>query len=284
MLRSGGGAITNHGVFKGEDLLFIQNEAAFSGGAVLNRNGTLTLTRVRFEGNHAQVHTHARTYWLLCFSSTDTYVLSTHTYTQTEGSALCIDGPATPTKGPPALTSAAVVQDSVFVGNGLLDMTTTTTNSSSAAIHQQGALMLVNCSFQGSSRSSSSSSGSSSSGSSSSSSSDGLWVGSGSVSTTVAYCSFDVGAGILLEEALTPLLSSLSPPPLRCLGTAALVFAGPDMAAAPSVCRAPSDLQLAHLPPLHMTPAMAGGLVVLIVLVLGLVVVVRRGAANPKRR
>ena len=90
-----------------------------------------------------------------------------------EGSALCIDGPATPTDDTPVSIAAVTVQDSVFVGNGLLD--TTTANSSSAAIHQQGALLLANCSFQGNTAS-------------------GLWVGSAAVSTTVAYCAFDGGA------------------------------------------------------------------------------------------
>jgi hypothetical protein len=55
VLRNGGGAIHNFGVFKGEDLLFLQNQAIYSGGAILNRNGPLALSRLRFEGNRAQV-------------------------------------------------------------------------------------------------------------------------------------------------------------------------------------------------------------------------------------
>ena len=151
-----------------------------------------------------------------------------------------------------------VVQDSFFVGNGLLGSTTSDSDPSSAgaAIHQQGVLMLMNCSFGGSAVGNGSDSSS-------------LWVSSTAISTTVAYCDFGAQERIHLEQVPSSLASGGWP--LRCVGTAATVVAGPNATAAAGVCRSPSDLQLPPLFPSlqpSLSPAAIMGVVLLACLLL----------------
>lgn len=257
-IRAGGGAIHNAGTLKGEDLVFLQNSADCSGGAILQRNGSLVLTGVRFEGNYATVRVQFALFIdLLRTPESDLQPrFHTHAHHQ-EGGALCVDGPATPSIEAPA-TASAFIKHSVFKGHSVEPST------DAAAIHQRGALVLFNCSFWGQAAGGGAS----------------LWVGSGAISTTVAYCTFARGDGVQVEAA-APLLFS----PFRCLGTPASVLAGPERAPVQGVCLGVGDAQKPH-PHSHLHGISRSAAISLLIagLLLALAAVVRHDATRSGRR